>query len=133
MLWVISPLAAQGQSADPSQDEPLIIPEKIPEYPGGKEAYQLYIIDNIQYPEQARRAGVEGTVWVQFIIEKDGSVSDVHTMKGIHPACDAEAERLVGASEKWIPGMQNGQPVRTKFVMPIRFELKMERRKKKKS
>ncbi|MGB3618259.1 MAG: energy transducer TonB, partial [Catalinimonas sp.] len=74
-------------------------------------------------PEQARRMGVEGRVFVQFVVERDGTLTDVQAVKGIGAGCDEEAIRAVKESPKWKPGKQRGRPVRVRMVMPIVFKM----------
>src|SRR5690606_11925106 len=97
--------------------------EEEPQYPGGFEALYSYVANEIKYPKQARIAGIEGKVWVQFVIEKDGSVSDVQVVKGIHPDVDKEARRVLENAASFIPGHQRGRPVRVRKMMPVVFKL----------
>ncbi|WP_258098128.1 TonB family protein [Marinoscillum pacificum] len=97
--------------------------EEQPEYPGGMPAFYQYLGQNLDYPLQARQMGVEGRVYVQFIVEKDGSVSEVKAVKGIGAGCDAEAERVMQGIENFKPGTQRGKPVRVRMVLPIIFKL----------
>jgi TonB family protein len=97
--------------------------EKQPEFPGGWEAMMRFFAKNLRYPVQSKRRGVEGKVFVSFTIEKDGSISDARVEKGISEDCDVEAVRLVNSFPKWIPGTQNDNLVRVKFVLPISFKL----------
>jgi periplasmic protein TonB len=78
---------------------------------------------NIKYPKSARRLGIEGRVFIQFIVEKDGSLSDIKCIKGIGGGCDEEAERVISLSKKWTPGKQRGKIVKQKMVLPIMFKL----------
>lgn len=97
--------------------------EQQPEFDGGYEAMINFIKKNLRYPASARRMGVDGTVFVQFVVGKDGSITEVKTMRGISADCDKEAERVVNMMPKWRPGKQNGKPVFVRFVLPIRFKL----------
>lgn len=97
--------------------------ETQPEYPGGMDAFYNYVGNEMTYPLQARKAGVEGRVYVQFIVEKDGSVTDVKALKGIGAGCDAEAVRVVSGTKKFTPGSQRGKTVRVRMVLPIIFKL----------
>ncbi len=90
---------------------------------GGMEAFYKYISRNIKYPAQAKRMGIEGKVFVQFVVEKDGSLTDVKAVRGIGAGCDEEAERVVRDAKKWKPGKQRGRPVRQRMVIPIIFTL----------
>lgn len=93
----------------------------IPE--GGMPAFYKYLSKTLKYPSQARRMNVEGTVYVQFVIEKDGSLTDIKIVKGVGAGCDEEAERVIKEAKKWKAGKQRGLPVRQRMVMPIIFKL----------
>lgn len=95
-----------------------------PSYPGGEDARLKWLNENINYPTAAVDANIQGTVTVGFVVEKDGSISNVKILKGVHPLLDNEALRLVRNMPKWIPGKQNGNAVRAFFNQPIRFVLK---------
>jgi len=97
--------------------------ENQPDYPGGMTEFYRYVGSEMEYPEQARKAGVEGRVYVQFVVETDGSLSEVKTVKGIGSGCDEEAKRVIENVTKFIPGAQRGKPVRVRMVMPIAFKL----------
>ncbi|MEQ8423644.1 MAG: TonB family protein, partial [Cyclobacteriaceae bacterium] len=90
---------------------------------GGMTAFYKYVGDKIKYPPQARRMGVEGRVFVEFVIDKDGSITDVRAVKGIGAGCDEEAVRILQAAPKWKPGKQRGKPVKQRMVLPITFKL----------
>lgn len=90
---------------------------------GGMPAFYEYVGKKIKYPAQAKRMGIEGKVFVEFVIEKDGTITDVKAIKGIGAGCDEEAVRIVQAAPKWKPGKQRGKPVRQKMVLPIAFKL----------
>lgn len=104
-------------------EEVFVIVEEQPHPYGGIQAFYDYINKNIKYPAQARRMNIEGRVFVQFIIEKDGSISQVQVIRGISETCDEEAVRVVSSAPKWAPGKQRGKPVRVKLVLPISFRL----------
>ena len=97
--------------------------EVMPEYPGGLEAMGKYLSENISYPEEAKDKNIKGRVFISFVVEKDGSVTDVMLMRGIGEPCDSEALRVVRAMPNWKPGMQDGKPVRVHYVLPILFKL----------
>jgi protein TonB len=90
---------------------------------GGMSAFYKFVGEKIKYPAQARRMGVEGKVFVQFVIGKDGSISDVKVIKGIGAGCDEEAIRIVQSSPAWNPGKQRGKPVKQRYTLPIQFKL----------
>lgn len=97
--------------------------EKMPSFPEGQAALLRYLAENIQYPDIAKENGVQGMVVVQMIVEIDGTLSNLHVVKGIGAGCDVEALRVVKLMPKWIPGMQRGKAVRVQFNLPIRFQL----------
>jgi len=90
---------------------------------GGMPAFYEYVAKKMKYPAQARRMGIEGKVFVEFVIERDGSITDVKAIKGIGAGCDEEAVRVVESAPKWKPGKQRGKPVRQRMVLPISFKL----------
>lgn len=98
--------------------------EQQPEYPGGPAAMQAYLAEKIQYPEIARRAGIEGMVFVSFVVDERGDISGAQVVRGIGGGCDEEALRVVNAMPKWKPGRQNGQPVKVRYTVQVRFRLR---------
>jgi protein TonB len=97
--------------------------EQMPEYPGGMQAMIEFLQTNMKYPEDAAKQKVAGRVMVQFVVENDGSVSDVHVAKQVFPSLDAEAIRVVQAMPKWTPGKEKGKVVRVKYNLPIVFRM----------
>lgn len=98
--------------------------EKKPEFPGGGEAALMkWIVQNIQYPQIAKDMGIKGKVFVQFIIDKDGSVTNAEIIRGVDPSLDKEALRVVKSMPKWKPGEQRGKAVKVSFQIPINFTL----------
>ncbi len=97
--------------------------EVMPQFPGGQIAMLKYIMENIKYPEQAMKKGIQGRVAVRFIVEKDGSISNVSPIHPVHPLLDKEAIRVVKSMPKWSPGKQHGKPVRVQLIVPIMFKL----------
>ena len=104
-------------------DQIFDVVETQPNPPGGMSGWNKYLSDNLKYPTQARRMGVEGTVIVVFVINTDGSIQDVEVLRGIGGGCDEEAVKIVKAAPKWEPGKQRGKAVRTRMRLPIRFKL----------
>ena len=92
-----------------------------PEFPGGMEALMKFLSENVCYPEEAYKAGIQGRVVVSFIIEPDGSISNVQVVQGVNDSLDAEAVRVVRTMPKWTPGMEGGEAVRVKYNLPITF------------
>ena len=97
--------------------------DQMASYPGGIPALMDFLNENIKYPEQAEQEGIEGRVVAGFIVERDGSVSNIEILKSVHPLLDAEVVRVMSLMPNWIPGRQNGQPVRVKYSLPITFRL----------
>jgi periplasmic protein TonB len=108
-----------------ASDEDVIftIVEQQAEFNGGFEAMAKFLGKNMKYPAQARRMGIEGSVFVSFVIDKEGNISDPQVIKGISADCDKEAIRVVKLMPPWRPGKQNGKPVKCRFVLPIKFRL----------
>ena len=103
--------------------EVFTVVEKQPSYPGGQDGYTKFLIANIKYPEEALKKAVTGTVYVTFVIEKDGAVTNVKVLRGIGSGCDEEAARVVKMMPKWNPGEQKGKPVAVQYNLPIKFNL----------
>lgn len=97
--------------------------EKMPEFPGGVQALMSYIKDNLRYPEDAKAAGIKGRVTVQFVVNKDGSISNICKLRGVEPSLDAEALRIVASMPTWSPGMQDGEAVAVRYTVRITFRL----------
>jgi periplasmic protein TonB len=97
--------------------------EEQPSYPGGDDARVKFLQANIKYPEEAKELGTQGKVFVTFVVEVDGSITDVKVLRGIGAGCDEEAIRVVKSMPKWVPGKQRGVPVRVQFNLPIKFTL----------
>ena len=97
--------------------------EQMPSFPGGYAALMQWLGSNMKYPTIAAENNVQGRVIVQFVVEKDGSITDVHVAKSVDPSLDKEASRVVKAMPKWIPGKQNSSPVRVRFTVPVTFKL----------
>ncbi len=100
-----------------------MIVEQMPEFPGGDKSLFQFIADNTKYPADAKDKGIKGRVFVNFIVEPDGSVSDIRVLRGIGGGCDEEAVRIVESMPKFKPGMQNGEAVRVSYTVPVNFRL----------
>lgn len=123
LIFIIIPVISFSQE-NTKQDPVFIVVETTPAYPGGQEALMSMVKDNLVYPIEAKEMGVEGTVYASFIIEKDGSVSNLIILKGIGRGCDEEVLRVLKLMKKWEPGKQNGKTVRVQFNFPVKFSLK---------
>ena len=97
--------------------------EQMPSFPGGPSALMQYLSSNIKYPVVAQENGVQGRVVVSFVVERDGSITDVQVARSVDPSLDREAQRVVRNRPRWIPGKQNGQAVRVKYNVPVAFRL----------
>ena len=106
-----------------SDDQTFSVVEQMPEYPGGMRAGLEFMARNLRYPTKAREAGKQGRVIVQFVVRKDGSLSDFKVLRPVDPWLDAEAIRVISTMPKWKPGMQEGKPVSVKFTLPVTFML----------
>lgn len=102
---------------------PFRVVEDMPEFPGGDEALMKYLQRNLSYPEMASRTGTQGTVYVNFEVDKQGWIKDVTVLRGIGGGCDEEAIRVVKAMPQWTPGMQRGKAVRVLITLPVKFKL----------
>lgn len=114
-----------GVSAGNSNDDGRVfdVVEEQPRYPGGTNALMTYLRDNIKYPAEAAKAGIQGKVIVQFVVGKDGTVRDVKPIRNISPELDAEAVRVVAAMPKWVPGYQRGEAVNVRYTLPVNFRM----------
>lgn len=95
--------------------------EKYPE--GGTKSFAQFVKDNLKYPEEAKMKGLEGTVYVKFTVTKDGYLSDIEVIRGVHPSLNQEAFRIISSSPKWIPGTQRDQAVNVSYTFPVVFKL----------
>jgi TonB family protein len=139
LLLLVSLIAAKAQTnntdvpyLDKSQVEKSVdtIPKRIfyavekePSFPGGPDAYVSFLQHNLKYPENAAKQRIEGKVFLSFVVEKDGVLTDITLLRGVSPDLDAEALRVIAISPKWKPGIQNGIPVRVKYNLAIVFKL----------
>jgi TonB family protein len=115
--------AMKSSQASSSGEQVYNSVEKMPTFPGGDEARIDFMMKNLKYPEQAKKNGVQGKVFVTFIVETDGSLTNVKVMRGIGGGCDEEAVRVIKLMPKWTPGLEKGKPVKVQFVLPIKFAL----------
>ena len=113
----------QEEEAEVQEQEIFQVVENAPAFPGGDLARMKFLQDNIRYPAMARESGIQGTVYVTFVVERNGSVTDVKILRGIGGGCDEEALRVIKNMPKWEPGKQRGKPVRVQFNMPLKFTL----------
>lgn len=114
-----------AQPEPPKEEEQKVFDyaEQMPSFPGGQGALNEYLSKTIRYPVAAEENGIQGRVIVQFVVEKDGSISDVRVVRSVDPSLDKEAVRVAKSMPRWIPGKQNGSAVRVKFTLPVSFRL----------
>jgi protein TonB len=120
---VIAP-PVEPKEEDEEEEVIFVVVESMPEFPGGQQAMMKYIGENIKYPVIAQENGIQGRVICQFVIEKDGKVTDIQVVRSSgEPSLDKEAVRVINSMPKWKPGKQRGKPVRVKYTIPVNFRL----------
>lgn len=119
----VSPEAKEAPADSTAKEEVFMVAEQMPEFPGGMKELLKFLQDNLKYPENAMKNNVQGRVIVQFVVEKDGTLTEFKVARSVDPDLDAEALRVMKAMPKWKPGMQKGQVVRVKFTVPVSFKL----------
>lgn len=124
LTYKLKTLQKGDNTIEEETSEVFTIVEEMPEFPGGNDKLMTYISKRIQYPDLARENNIQGRVFVEFVINKDGSVSNTKVLRGIGGGCDQEALKAVNSLPKWKPGTQRGKPVRTRYVLPISFNLR---------
>lgn len=112
-----------GIDEEAMEQEVFQIVEEMPAFPGGEDKLMEYIVQNLQYPQDALEAGIQGRVFVGFVVETDGSISNVKTLRGVGGGCDEEAERVVKSMPKWKPGRHHDKIVRVSYMVPVNFKL----------
>ena len=123
-LFGLTTVSAQKTVVAKKNQQVFDVVEKMPEYPGGQAALFEYLSTNVKYPADAEKKKVEGRVLVTFIVNTDGSITDIELVRKAFPSLDAEAVRVISGMPKWIPGEQKGQKVRVKYTVPLPFRLK---------
>jgi protein TonB len=116
-------VAPEVEEEEVVEQEVFTIVEQMPSFPGGDQKMYEYLGKNIKYPQIARESGIQGRVFVNFVVEPDGSVSNVKVLRGIGGGCDEEAMRVVKGMPKWTPGKQRGKAVRVSYTLPVVFKL----------
>lgn len=123
----LPPPAPVVAAPEPEAEEQIFeVVEKQAEYPGGQKAMLEYLGKNVEYPIIAQENGIHGKVYIEFVVEKDGTPTQFKVLKGIDPALDKEALRVAMTMKKWIPGEQQGKKVRSKFRLPVTFRLNQQ-------
>ena len=98
--------------------------EVMPSFPGGDQALYAFLRANLRYPPKARDAGIQGAVWIQFVVDKEGKISEIEILRGIGGGCDEESIRVLQAMPTWTPGRQAGRNVAVRYKMPLKYTLK---------
>ena len=112
-----------GNDSQVATDQAFFIVEEMPEFPGGELALRKFIAQTIKYPEIARKNGIQGKVYVNFVVEKDGSVGRAKVVRGVDPSLDYEASRVTNELPKWKPRKQRGEAVAVQYTIPVNFVL----------
>ena len=120
---VIEEIVFEEAPEEEVADEIFTIVEESATPNGGMQAFYSYISKKLRYPNQAKRMGIEGKVFVEFVVDKDGSLTNVRAVKGIGAGCDEEAVRVIKSHPRWSPGKQRGKPVKQRIILPITFKL----------
>jgi len=116
-------IVAIEEEAEEAEAQVFFIVENMPEFPGGDLELRKHIAQNVQYPEIAKENGIQGRVFIQFVVNQKGEIEQVKVVRGVDPALDKEAIRVISSLPKWKPGSQRGKPVRVSFTVPINFQL----------
>jgi protein TonB len=120
----VPPVFTEIEEETAIEEQPIfIVVESMPEFPGGMEMMMKYLRENLKYPHLAKETNIQGRVFISFVVEVDGCISDVTVLRGIGGGCDEEAVRVVQNMPKWNPGKQRGIPVRVRFNLPVKFTL----------
>ena len=119
----LPPTPVINEVIEEEKDKVYTVVEQLPQFPGGDQAMYTFIQKNLKYPQQAIQAGIEGRVFVSFIVDKDGNVSNVKAEKGIGGGCDQEAVRVIKMMSGFSPAKQNGRPVTYRYIVPVKFKL----------
>ncbi|MBN2635858.1 MAG: energy transducer TonB [Prolixibacteraceae bacterium] len=119
----VAPVVAAKEEEEEEENKVFFIVEEMPEFPGGDAARAKWLADNINYPRIAQENGIQGKVYISFVVGKDGSISNATVARGVDPSLDQEALRVVNQMPNWKPGRQRGEPVNVSFTVPINFVL----------
>ncbi len=118
----VAPVKVEEEESAEEQQIFMVV-ESMPEFPGGESQLYKFLAENIKYPQMAKESGIQGRVFVTFVVERDGRVTDVRVLRGIGGGCDEEAIRVVSNMPKWTPGKQRGKAVRVQYNLPVKFTL----------
>jgi len=119
-VFLLQPVNAQG---DEKRDSVYTNVDQLPEFPGGNEALKNYVLNEIVYPPEAKKEGIQGKVFISFTVNKKGAVTDAKIVKGVHGLLDKEALRVIENMPKWTPGKHQGKVVSVSYTLPVQFAL----------
>lgn len=122
----------EAQEKKNENDGVFFVVEEMPKYPGGEDSLKSFIANNVKYPKIAVEKGIQGKVYVTFVVDTDGSVAESRIARGVDPALDKEALRVINSMETWTPGKEKGKPVKVSYTVPINFALNDKKQVKKK-
>jgi len=123
-LFLISMVLCQAQTKENiSKDGVYQEVEEMPQYPGGDEALRNDLVANIKYPEEAKKAGIQGKVYVSFVVNEQGKVTDAKIARGVEPSLDKESLRVINELKTWKPGKEKGKAVKVAYTVPINYAL----------
>jgi protein TonB len=120
---VAAPIATENKKIAEDTDQPFVIVEQMPQFPGGEKEMMKFIKNNLRYPTIAAEMGVSGTVIVNFVVDRDGKITRIKVVRGIGAGCDEEAVRVLGKMPAWSPGKQGGRAVLVSYTVPFKFIL----------
>ena len=123
-MFGLTTISAQKTVVAQKNQKVFDVVEQMPEYPGGIQALFEYLSQNVKYPDDAEKQKIEGRVIATFVVETDGTISNIEVVKPVFPSLDAEAVRVLSGMPKWTPGKQSGKEVSVKYTVPINFNLK---------
>lgn len=126
ILGLVLHMPAMGQ--ENAEEKVYNMVDQLPEYPGGIEKLKAFIVENVSYPEEAKKEGIQGKVFVSFTVNKKGEVVDAEVAKGVHTTLDNEAIRVVESMPVWTPGKEKGKVVNVRYTMPVQFKLDSEQK-----
>lgn len=123
LIMLIAIFTLQAQNTDKTDDPVFVVVDEMPVYPGVQEALNKFIVDNVSYPDNAKKENIQGTVYVSFVVNEKGEVVNCKVERGVNPELNKEALRVINKLENWTPGKHNGKTVKVKFAFPIKFSL----------
>uniref|UniRef100_UPI00404737FF energy transducer TonB n=1 Tax=Roseivirga sp. TaxID=1964215 RepID=UPI00404737FF len=119
---VLMDVIPEGETS--TGEEIFMVVEESPAFPGGSDAYKEFIINNLKYPEEAIAQNIEGKVFLSFVVDKEGVISDIKVNRGLGYGCDEEAVKMLMKSPNWKPGVQRGRTVKTRMALAVNFKLR---------